>query len=188
MIFFTSDTHFGSERTLKLSRRPFNSIYEMDEFIIVNWNNIISPNDVVYHLGDFGNIKILKYLNGIIKLIPGNYDLDNIDEIKKYENNKFKVIEKTKFLITIDNLIKVNEDDTNSICLVHKPSEMISNIFNLFGHVHQLSMVKKFTKLSKTFYGLNVGVDCHRFYPIDVSVVNFYKNAIFNYYDKEVFL
>ena len=36
MLYFTSDTHFGSERTLELSRRPFNSVFEMDETIIKN--------------------------------------------------------------------------------------------------------------------------------------------------------
>lgn len=29
-IWFTSDTHFGSERTLRLSKRPFNSVEEMN--------------------------------------------------------------------------------------------------------------------------------------------------------------
>jgi hypothetical protein len=36
--------------------------------------------------------------------------------------------------------------------------------------------------------GLNVGVDCHNFTPIDISTVLFYKEAIEKYYDYEVFM
>ena len=36
--------------------------------------------------------------------------------------------------------------------------------------------------------GLNVGVDCHKFSPIDVETVLFYRNAICNHYDENVFL
>lgn len=58
--FFTSDTHFGSERTLKFSRRPFKTTQEMDETFINNWNDLIKPEDIVYHLGDFGDFSKLK--------------------------------------------------------------------------------------------------------------------------------
>ena len=33
-IWFTSDTHFSSERTLELSKRPFKSVEEMDKILI----------------------------------------------------------------------------------------------------------------------------------------------------------
>lgn len=36
-------------------------------------------------------------------------------------------------------------------------------------------------------YGLNVGVDCHNFTPIDLDTVSFYLNGILNFYDNEVF-
>jgi hypothetical protein len=36
-------------------------------------------------------------------------------------------------------------------------------------------------------YGINVGVDCHYFTPIDMDTVLFYHNAALNYYDENVF-
>jgi hypothetical protein len=36
--------------------------------------------------------------------------------------------------------------------------------------------------------GLNVGVDCHQFTPIDLSVVKFYYDAITKHYDHNVFM
>lgn len=76
-IFFTSDTHFSQERTLKFSCRPFRDIHEMDDYLIENWNNTVRPNDTVYHLGDFGNTSICEELNGNITLILGNYEYNS---------------------------------------------------------------------------------------------------------------
>ena len=74
-IFFTSDTHFCHKKILEFCDRPWNSIEEHDEALIDNWNSIITPDDTVFHLGDFcfgGAPKwkeILKQLNGHIYLI-----------------------------------------------------------------------------------------------------------------------
>lgn len=158
MIWFTSDTHFGHLRTLQLHKRPFKTVKEMESVIIENWDELVSPTDTVYHLGDFGDYSKREYLNGEIILIRGNYDTDIPDGL---------------FSSVVDSL--VFED----MHLNHYPSKHKEGMFNLFGHVHKLCMVKR--------YGLNVGVDCHNFYPISLETVLFYKNAIENHYDKEVF-
>ena len=75
--FFTSDTHFGHANVIKHSTRPFASIEDMDEALIVNWNAWVAPKDTVYHLGDFAWRDALKYrdrLNGNIALIVGNHE------------------------------------------------------------------------------------------------------------------
>ena len=59
-IFFTSDTHFGQQRALELSRRPFTCVEEMDRTIMANWNTIVGKDDIVIHLGDFGNYDMVK--------------------------------------------------------------------------------------------------------------------------------
>lgn len=78
--FFISDTHFDHKNICKFSNRPFNSVQEMNEVMIENWNKLVKPNDIVYHLGDFsfGNYdqvnKTLWALNGKKHLILGNHD------------------------------------------------------------------------------------------------------------------
>lgn len=52
-VFFTSDTHFNHTNIIKYCQRPFRDIYEMNETLIANWNNVVAPDDIVFHLGDF---------------------------------------------------------------------------------------------------------------------------------------
>ena len=91
-IFFTADTHFNQQRTLDFSinRRIFKDLNEMNSVLIENWNKEVSDNDIVYHLGDFGDYEFRKCLKGKIHLILGNYeekDIENgqsAESIKKY--------------------------------------------------------------------------------------------------------
>lgn len=75
MTFFTSDTHFSHKNIIKYCNRPFASIEEMDVKMMTNWNNVVKPDDLVYHLGDvtFGNPENLT-LNGSKILIIGSHD------------------------------------------------------------------------------------------------------------------
>ena len=52
MIFYTADLHFLYEPLL--SSRPFVTVEEMDETLIRNWNETVSPEDTVYLVGDIG--------------------------------------------------------------------------------------------------------------------------------------
>lgn len=87
-IWVISDTHFGHENILKFKDKDdklirgslFDSVEQMDEYMIQQWNRYVKPGDKVYHLGDvfFGDkesfIKKWKRLNGQKRLILGNHD------------------------------------------------------------------------------------------------------------------
>lgn len=170
-IWFTADTHFGEQRTLELSKRPFCSVKDMDNSIIHQWNGIVGDNDIVYHLGDFGSSEVIKELRGEeIRLILGNYDTDEIVE-ELLKDKRVKVLN-SGCQIEFANC-------SNNLRLVHKPIDAANyETFYLFGHIHKLQMVKK--------NGFNVGVDCHNFEPISLETVMFYKNGILNHYDENV--
>ncbi|WP_199925325.1 metallophosphoesterase family protein [Neorhizobium sp. SOG26] len=80
MIYFTSDTHFGDPRVLRIDRRPFQNMALHDDALIRNWNAAVADDDEVWHLGDFmltrsGDAsEMLKKLNGRKHLIIGNND------------------------------------------------------------------------------------------------------------------
>lgn len=189
-VFFTSDTHFGSSRALEYSRRPFTDTYDMDWAMIERWNSKVSVGSKVYHLGDFGDYDKLKYLNGRVTLILGNYErsekerlgLDMLD----YSNYlKEKGFEDVIFSTSED---KVKCPDLTPVILGHEPLKVLDEInkssgeykYGLFGHIHGRQKVKPF--------GLDVGVDANDFAPISRKEAGFYINAIDKgFYDQEVY-
>lgn len=173
-VFFTSDTHFGSERAMTLSRRPFQSVKEMDESLILNWNNEVGSDDVVYHLGDFGDLNARPCLHGKIHLILGNYETDALKENPSFYEQLDKCFE------SVSEHTALTLKNGETVWLTHKPSDCKRDMFNLFGHIHGLKKV--------SINGLNVGVDCNYFRPVGEDDVLFFKNAILNHYDHEVFL
>lgn len=162
-IFFTADTHFGSQRTLELSRRPFSNVAEMDSCIIRRWNETVKPHDIVYHLGDFGDPVIGASLNGRIYMVPGNHD-SALAELRRFCTVLRPVMNLHVLRLTLTHTPLLKEE---------------TKYFALFGHIHKLQMVKR--------NGLNVRVDCHNFRPISLSEVRFYQNAVLNHYDENVF-
>ena len=85
--FFTADHHFGHTNILKyedgLRRNAnggrFQTVEDMDTYLVDQWNATVSPDDTVYHLGDisykYATIEqVLPFLNGKIYLIVGNHD------------------------------------------------------------------------------------------------------------------
>lgn len=94
-IFLTSDTHFGHSGVTKFLRkdgitklRPFDTVEEMDEVLVQNWNKVVRPQDKVYHLGDVlinrRAFTTLSRLNGDKVLVRGNHDIYKDHEYYKY--------------------------------------------------------------------------------------------------------
>lgn len=78
--YWISDLHFGHKNILEYCKRPWNSVDEMNEGLISNWNQIIKTEDNVFVVGDMmmGPSSawegILNRLNGRIHLVKGNHD------------------------------------------------------------------------------------------------------------------
>lgn len=81
--FYTADHHFGHANIIGMAGRPWPDIGAHDEALIARWNEVVGPDDEVWHLGDFANKchgkrlrEIFGSLNGHKKLVPGNHDHD----------------------------------------------------------------------------------------------------------------
>ena len=142
-IFLTSDCHFNHQNIIVYEKdsRPFNTVEEMNEKIIENWNSVVSNDDEVYVLGDFfmGKIEdiepILTRLNRKqIYLIRGNHDTSN--RIKIYENHGIIVKDiaylnyKGKFLILCHFPIASNEF-VEMVRTNHQTDTVVC-----YGHIH----------------------------------------------------
>lgn len=95
--FLISDTHFGHVGITKFMSRlregeklrpKWDDVSHMNEELISNWNEVVRPKDLVYHLGDFcmsrKYIKIADRLNGRKKLIMGNHEHYKASEYLPY--------------------------------------------------------------------------------------------------------
>jgi Predicted phosphoesterase or phosphohydrolase len=88
--FLTADPHFGHAKMIEDGLRNFSSVDEMNQALISNWNKVVNPKDVVWIIGDFAFsmteeqvAEIFHSLNGRLRLVLGNHDLDNKGEIKR---------------------------------------------------------------------------------------------------------
>lgn len=172
-IFFTSDTHFNHKNIIKYCKRPFESVDEMNEAIIANWNSVVKENDIVFHLGDFCFCKTEKFkeiisrLNGRIYLVRGNHD----NEILKYK----------EYFESINYQMKISVND-QIIYLNHFPFLCFDGSYKcpggtwqLFGHVHSGTNddsgldCRRLINLFPTQY--DVGVDNNNYTPVSYEQV-----------------
>lgn len=130
-IFFTADLHFGHKNILNFQRhtRIGETVDEMDELIVSNWNSQVCEDDTVYLLGDvsFRNKQdtehLVRQLNGTIHLIKGNHDT-------KIGTYLFKSVSEYRE-------IKIGK---RHLVLFHYPmvrwNRMHYGSYHLFGHSH----------------------------------------------------
>jgi calcineurin-like phosphoesterase family protein len=158
-IFFTSNTHFGHGGALGLYRRPFASVAAMNEALVERWNEVIGPDDVVWHLGDFAIrqraeivSELLARLSGRKHLVAGNNDPPETRELDGWES----VLPYTE--ITAEEV---------SLVLCHYPFRswrgMDKGWINLHGHSHG-----RMKPLPRQF---DVGVDVWGFRPVSLEEI-----------------
>ena len=168
MVYFTSDLHIGHDKDFIWRPRCFSSIEEHDTEIIKRWNNIITPEDTVYILGDLcmsGNEtewnRVYKVLNGEKIVIWGNHDTNN--KINKYQN------EYGMTYIGLAALYKYNKK--KMFYLSHYPT-LVGNFkeerffWNLSGHTHSPN---KFEFGQYSIY--NVAMDAHNCTPVSIEQI-----------------
>jgi len=162
MIFFTSDNHYGHSNIIKFANRPFSSCDEMDKVMIERWNEVVGPDDSIYHLGDFSFRNPLLYLeklNGIKYLIRGNHDkrVDRTHIGDRKHNFRF-----IRDLYTL-------RYKGHSITLSHFSMRVWPrshfNSYHLYGHSHNT-----LAPMGKSF---DIGVDANDFRPVSIDEVIF---------------
>jgi calcineurin-like phosphoesterase family protein len=153
----------------------------MDRTIIINWNSVVSPDDVVYFLGDFSFHKdkeitksIIRKLNGTIHFIRGNHDAKLPPDV-------------LSLFASVQDYLEIWVPDPDcgkqKIILLHYPLKTWNGShrgsWSLFGHAHGL------IKDDPNSLSIDVGVDCHNFTPISYKQVKaLMKNKTFKPIDR----
>ena len=173
-IYFTSDLHIGLKHIIALDKSDFNSIEDMEDTIITNWNNKVNENDLVYILGDLfyrelywekygepkGCKEFLKKLKGRKILVRGNHD----GWMGEEEFGEFfeKICDMDT--IVVDNI---------ECFLFHYPlldwQGRGKGVVNLFGHMHNNHEGSHKIAFERGAY--NVGVAVNNYTPVTLSEV-----------------
>lgn len=159
-VWFTGDTHFNHENIISFSDRPFDSVGHMNHTLVENWNDIVRPQDTVYHLGDFafgsnagGHEKLFKSLHGNKILIRGNHDIRNKSILRLDWGAIFDLI-----------TIKLR----HKIVLCHYAMKTWDGkqrgSFMLYGHSH--GSIGGGDELT-----MDVGVDCNDYKPVNYEQI-----------------
>jgi calcineurin-like phosphoesterase family protein len=178
-IWFTSDFHINHFNVIRYCNRPFNSVEQMNETIINNFNEVVRPEDTVYFLGDFSlSIKAVQQhlprLMGEKILVTGNHDLAHphfkkkaLKYIELYKEYGFAEIHTTYELsenITLSHFPYLSDNTDER----YPQWRLIEDFTNenrwLFcGHVHEKWRVKN--------RQINVGVDVWDFRPVQLETL-----------------
>lgn len=181
MIWFTSDSHFGHENIIEYTERPFDNVTEMDEEIIRRWNEVVSEDDIVYHLGDFTLSgwdvarNYTRKLSGVIHFLSNPWHHDR-RWLREADN------EWMPWWTTMPPLVVLEFPEYSygkhplSITLCHYPlaewDRKHYGGWHLHGHSHGKydpnSHSNRYNSNLKEFI-MDVGVDCHDFYPISLD-------------------
>ena len=131
-VWLIADTHFGDERIIKYENRPFQTVEEMNEMMIKNWNEVVGNGDKVFMLGDFALEasdkwllnNILCQLNGSKAIVLGNHD----KHFNVSEWHEIGFDEVYPYPIIVDSFW----------ILSHEPLYVNSNMpyANVYGHIH----------------------------------------------------
>lgn len=128
-IWVWSDQHFYHKNIIEFSERPYESLEQMNEHLIANYNEYVGENDICIWVGDIGLKgttilnELLSRCNGYKILVIGNHDFNG----KKLRKLAF---DETHLIYTI------NYPDVNLV-FTHYPMENIPWPWvNIHGHLH----------------------------------------------------
>ena len=170
-IWFTSDLHFGHRNIIKYCNRPWNTVEEMDEALIHNWNSVVGKNDIVFDLGDFAFAsnqrwrELVSGLNGKHYLILGNHNVSRYP--RDSSMGLFEGVEHQMLLDIDGRYVYLNHYPF--LCYGGAWRNPNNAVYQLFGHIHSgpNSAGKDTDRLVHLFpYQYDIGVDNNNYFPV----------------------
>lgn len=156
MVWFTSDQHFSHANIIHLCHRPFTDVHEMNKILTENWNSVVQPHDIVYHLGDFTFHH--KYhvfedkLNGRIFHIKGNHDRE------KWPS--FVMLEINDLIVWLQHRPPLTHNE------ISPEADMV-----ICGHVHEKWQHQMLDCPDWQIPMINVSVECWDYKPISINQI-----------------
>lgn len=178
MYYFTADEHFGHEKILtpeysdRATKMNVANVSEMNEKLISNFNERVTPQDITVHAGDFcwhkrvaltgmSAERIIKRLNGTHIFIKGSHDAW-LSSSAKYMWRK---------MVAMPREPEYGNENKSSQCMrsqfivvchyaMRRWERSHYGSWNLHGHSHG--------RLEPIGLQHDVGVDANNFYPVSL--------------------
>ena len=164
MIWFTSDLHLGHNAMLGMCGRPFETVEEMTETLIMNFNACVRKDDTVYILGDLSHRITLEEANRLIARLNGKKILCKGNHDKKYDPALFE---------EIHDFMELHVDGMN-ISLMHYPMmewpKSRHGSVHLHGHIHSTGEYN-LQQREDGILRYDVGVDANHYFPVSLKQV-----------------
>lgn len=137
-LFFIADIHDMHSNCIKFDERPFETVEDMHQTIITNWNKIVGKTDTVVIVGDLAfNLKdaekFLKEVNGYKYIALGNHD------------KWLKGTLRCENILGVGDIINVHTENETIVCC-HYPLEswekMHYGTMHVHGHMHRADEIQ----------------------------------------------
>lgn len=164
MQYLISDLHLGHREIIDVYDRPFESVKDMNQTLIDNWNRAVGENDKVLFLGDLGGPgagtnDIWRWwgqLNSFKQIIRGNHEPFPHPDIA---NTQLPLVERAEF-----------EYRGLKFECTHKPSALTTNYdgWGVYGHVHN-NKLDTHPFIDPDSRRINVSAELLHYYPIPMD-------------------
>jgi len=141
----------------------------MDNALIRNWNDTVTPKDDIYILGDFTMRpaeeahRYLTRLNGRKYFIRGNHDRF-LDKFELYESDFVWVKDYHRLIY-----------EGQRIVMFHYPilewDQLHRGAYHCYGHVHNNKVSRERLAVLDNGRAFNVGVDVNDYRPVSIKVI-----------------
>lgn len=172
MIFYTADLHLGSYRNLHY--RPFDTVEQMDQELLKNFNARIKKNDTLVIVGDVGSCSrppfdVLQKMHGRKILIIGNNDIPVLES--KRMSKKFR---ECFAEIHMGNYSLYDKYLGSKVFLNHYPCASWNGsrmgIPHFYGHLHSLKE-DGYEQMLHVPNAYNVGIDVRGYEPLTATEI-----------------
>lgn len=158
LVFFTSDLHFHHENMIKICKRPYEDVEEMNQGLVDLYNEVVPKDGICFILGDVSwkrpnwTQHLVDQMNGKKYLITGNHDKNGTEAMF------------SGYWDMLQLLIMNEKGVYDDVHLCHFPLEEWNGYFrgayHLHGHLHSPE-----SKICTADLRLDVGVDGHNYKP-----------------------
>lgn len=173
-MYFSSDLHLGHRGVIKFNNRPFETLDEMHQTIIHNFNSVIKKTDMLYLLGDIAYRIPMDEANALIAKIKGKKILIRGNHDGEYDPALFEAVydykefnhQKLKYVLMHYPLMEWNRSRHNSSIHLH-------------GHIHSNGAYNEENR-KNGILRYDVGVDSHCYYPVSLTYIQSFFREVLN--------